>query len=161
MQILAQRYNFGHTYILLRKEKSTHWHTEMHSIISVDFLRDTANDWVLDEFVALPLQTDSFLCFCPTVWIHPTTGCRSKSMITVNAAATASEQNLSRITSTDSESWPVRLQNRAIDLECCSDYSQIKLYLAAGGSCTVRSKRTMSCVTTANHACTSLTTVCF
>lgn len=132
----------------------------MHSIISVDFLRDTPNDWVLDEFVALPLQTDSFLCFCPTVWIHPTTGCRSKSMITDNAAATASEQNSSRTTSMDSESRTDSLQNRDIDLKCCSDYSQIKLYLAAGGSCTVRS-RTMSCVTTASHACTSLTTVCF
>lgn len=47
----------------------------MHSIISVDFLCDPSDCWVLDEFVALPLQTDSFLCFCPTVWIHPTT-CR-------------------------------------------------------------------------------------
>lgn len=52
----------------------------MHSIISVDFLRDPTDDWVLDKFVALPLQTDSFLCFCPAVWIHPTTGTNAKTV---------------------------------------------------------------------------------
>lgn len=39
----------------------TYWHAEMYSIISVDFLRDPSDGWVLNEFVAFPLQTDSFL----------------------------------------------------------------------------------------------------
>lgn len=54
----------------------------MYSIISVDFLCDPSNGWVLDQFVALPLQTDSFLCFSPTIWIHPTTEYQRKTMIT-------------------------------------------------------------------------------
>lgn len=52
----------------------------MHSIVSVDFLGDAANDWVLHQFVALPLQTDSFLRFCPAVWIHPTTDISSRTV---------------------------------------------------------------------------------
>lgn len=55
------------------KKNWAHRHTEMHSIVSVNFLCNSPNDRVLDKFVAFPLQTDSFLCFCPTVWIHPTT----------------------------------------------------------------------------------------
>lgn len=51
----------------------THWHTEMHSVISVNLLCNPPDGWVLDEFVAFPLQTDSFLCFYATVWIHPIT----------------------------------------------------------------------------------------
>lgn len=51
----------------------------MHPIVSVDLLGDPAGDRVLDKLVALPLQTDSFLCFRPTVRIHPTTGTRAGS----------------------------------------------------------------------------------
>lgn len=76
-----------------RKGKSTHRHTEMHSIISVDFLCDPPYGWVLDEFVALPLQTDSFLCICPTVWIHPTTECQRETMTSDSTAATVWGQN--------------------------------------------------------------------
>lgn len=52
----------------------------MHSIISVDLLRDPTDDGVLDQLVALPLQTDSFLRLCPPVWIHPTTEINTKTI---------------------------------------------------------------------------------
>lgn len=51
----------------------------MHSVISVNLLRNPPNGRVLDEFVAFPLQADCFLCFGPTVWIHPITGDKKKN----------------------------------------------------------------------------------
>ena len=59
----------------------------MHSIISVDFLCDPSDGRVLDEFVAFPLQTDGFLCFCPTVWIHPITEHQRETTAIDNAGA--------------------------------------------------------------------------
>lgn len=54
------------------RKYTTHGYTEMHSIISVYLLSNPTDGRILNQFVALPLQADSFLCVCPSVWIHPT-----------------------------------------------------------------------------------------
>lgn len=46
----------------------------MHPIISVYFVVNPPDGWVLDELIALPLQTESSLCIRLTVWIHAITG---------------------------------------------------------------------------------------
>lgn len=53
-----------------RQNKDTHWNVEVNSIVSVDFLGSPPYGWVLNELVALPLQTESTMFVCPTVWIH-------------------------------------------------------------------------------------------
>lgn len=88
--------------------------TEMHSIISVDFLWDPTNDWVLDKFVALPLQTNSFLCFCPTVWIHPTTEINTK---TINEWEQTSSERYHHTVQFET----MTCFKRIIDQKCCCD----------------------------------------
>lgn len=65
---------------MIRRGICTHRYAEVNPIISVDLLSDTADDRVLDQFVALPLQADSLLRFRPAVRIHPTTVNHSRDM---------------------------------------------------------------------------------